>query len=204
MSPGIPTIRGRRSAEWLLIGWAEVDPGTITDEAMQTAGMRRVAPADRTKEALDIIVEAVLQAAAKWPMSSCTQLTAMPPVTARWALRHRDGRVDHRPVQDRGDPLPRTMAQSRRGRDGPPGAGRLVEQPPPLRGPGRHPTGRGRIGLLRHHDAVRQPSNGRTNPPLNSGRFNSVLEVRSRHGPRDSPTWKLVPADCRLRAAFGL
>jgi hypothetical protein len=41
-------------------------------------------------------------------------------------------------------------------------------------------------------------------PPLNSGRFNSVLEVKSRHGPRDSPTWKLVPADCRLRAAFGL
>ena len=36
------------------------------------------------------------------------------------------------------------------------------------------------------------------------GRFNSVLEVKSRHGPRDSPTWKLVPADCRLRAAFGL
>lgn len=28
--------------------------------------------------------------------------------------------------------------------------------------------------------------------------------VKSRHGPRDSPTWKLVPADCRLRAAFGL
>jgi hypothetical protein len=75
---------------------------------------------------------------------------------------------------------------------------------PPLRGPERHPTGRGRIGLLRHHDAVREPSNGRTNPPLNSGRFNSVLEVKSRHGPRDSPTWKLVPADCRLRAAFGL
>ena len=55
-----------------------------------------------------------------------------------------------------------------------------------------------------HHDAVREPSNGRTNPPLNSGRFNSVLEVKSRHGPRDSPTWKPVPADCRLRAAFGL
>ena len=60
-------------------------------------------------------------------------------------LRQRDGRVDHRPVQDRGDPLPRTMAQSRRGRDGHPGVGRLVQQPPPLRGPGRHPTGRGRI-----------------------------------------------------------
>ena len=64
-------------------------------------------------------------------------------------------------------------------------------------------TGRGRIGLLRHHDAVREPSNGRTNPPLNPG-FNSVLEVKSRRGPRDSPTWKLLPADCRLRAAFGL
>jgi transposase InsO family protein len=38
--------------------------------------------------------------------------------------------------------------------------GRLVQQPPPLLGPGRHPTGRGRIGLLRHHDAVREPSNG--------------------------------------------
>lgn len=32
---------------------------------MQTAAIRRVAPADRTKEALDIIVEAVLQAAAQ-------------------------------------------------------------------------------------------------------------------------------------------
>ena len=56
----------------------------------------------------------------------------------------------------------------------------------------------------RPRDAVREPSNGRTNPPLNPGRFNSVLEVKSRHGPRDSPTWKLLPADCRLRAAFGL
>jgi hypothetical protein len=61
----VPTIRGRRSAEWVVIGRAEVDPGTITDEAMQTAAIRRVAPADRTKEALDIIVEAVLQAAAQ-------------------------------------------------------------------------------------------------------------------------------------------
>jgi hypothetical protein len=60
----VPTIRGRRSAEWVVIGRAEVDPGTITDEGMQTAAIRRVAPADRTKEALDIIVEAVLQAAA--------------------------------------------------------------------------------------------------------------------------------------------
>ena len=49
----VPTIRGRRSAEWVVIGRAEVDPGTITDEAMQTAAIRRVAPADRTKEALD-------------------------------------------------------------------------------------------------------------------------------------------------------
>jgi hypothetical protein len=32
---------------------------------MQTVAIRRVAPADRTKEALDIIVEAVLQAAAQ-------------------------------------------------------------------------------------------------------------------------------------------
>jgi hypothetical protein len=61
----VPTIRGRRSAEWVVIGRAEVDPGTITDEAMQTAAIRRVAPADRTKEALQIIVEAVLQAAAQ-------------------------------------------------------------------------------------------------------------------------------------------
>jgi len=61
----VPTIRGRRSAEWVVIGRAEVDPGTITDEGMQTAAIRRVAPADRTKEALDIIVEAVLQAAAQ-------------------------------------------------------------------------------------------------------------------------------------------
>jgi hypothetical protein len=37
-------------------------------------------------------------------------------------------------------------------------------------------SGRGRIGLLCHHDAVREPLNGRTNPPLNSGWFNSVLK----------------------------
>src|SRR4051794_19566085 len=30
------------------------------------------------------------------------------------------------------------------------------------------------------------------------------FEVKSRHGPRDSPTWELVPPDCRLCAALGL
>src|ERR671921_1408149 len=56
---------------------------------------------------------------------------------------------------------------------------------------------------------------GPTWPTAPRGRLvNSVLEVQSTRGarvadrrgpgPRDSPTWKLVPADCRLRAAVGL
>jgi hypothetical protein len=57
-----------------VIGRAEVDPGTITDEAMQTAAIGRVAPADRTKEALDIIVEAVLQRRHKWPRPAIVDL----------------------------------------------------------------------------------------------------------------------------------
>ena len=60
----VPTTRGRRSAELLVIGRTEVDLRTITDEAMKTAAIRRVAPADRTSEALDIIMETVCQAAA--------------------------------------------------------------------------------------------------------------------------------------------
>jgi hypothetical protein len=60
----VPTTRGRRSAELLVIGRTEVDLRTVTDEAMKTAAIRRVAPADRTSEALDIIMETVCQAAA--------------------------------------------------------------------------------------------------------------------------------------------
>ena len=48
-----------------MIGRTEVDLRTITDEAMKTAAIRRVASADRTSEALDIIMEAVCQAAAQ-------------------------------------------------------------------------------------------------------------------------------------------
>ena len=60
----VPAAKGRRSAELLVVARAEIDPGTMTDEAMQTIAVRRVAPADRTREALDVIMDAVHQAAA--------------------------------------------------------------------------------------------------------------------------------------------
>ena len=61
----VPTAKGRRSAELLVVAQAGVDPAAMTDEAMQTAAIRRVAPADRTRETLEIIVDAVRQAAAQ-------------------------------------------------------------------------------------------------------------------------------------------
>ena len=38
----VPTIRGRRSAEWVVIGRPEVGPGHDHRRAMQTAAIRRV------------------------------------------------------------------------------------------------------------------------------------------------------------------
>ena len=61
----VPAAKGRQGAELLLVARADVDPAAMTDEAMQTAALRRVAPADRTREALEIIVDTVLQAAAQ-------------------------------------------------------------------------------------------------------------------------------------------
>ena len=96
------------------------------------------------------------------------------PVTfSRRLLRQRDGRVDHRPVQDRAHRPTRSLAEPPQRGDGHAGVDRLVQQPPPVRGLGRYPTRRGRLDLLDHKHPVRKTSDGITHPPLNPGRFNS-------------------------------
>ena len=78
----VPTIRGHRSAEWVVIGRAEVDPGTITDEGCR---QRRsdgwplpIGPKKRSTSSW----RRSFKRRHKWPMSTCTQLTAMPQVTS--------------------------------------------------------------------------------------------------------------------------
>jgi hypothetical protein len=52
-----PAAKGCKTAELLVVARAEVDPATMTDQAMQTIAIRQLASADRTKEALDVIVD---------------------------------------------------------------------------------------------------------------------------------------------------
>ena len=61
----VPTAKGRRSAELLVVARAEVDPADLTDSALQAAAVRLVTTADRTREALEFIVTAVQEAAAQ-------------------------------------------------------------------------------------------------------------------------------------------
>jgi HTH-like domain/Integrase core domain len=89
----------------------------------------------------------------------------------RRLVRQRLGGNDHRAVQDRADPPPRSLEGHRRGRVRHPGVGRLV-QPPPAPGADQpRPTGgvRGRLppkGGPRQHRVTQAPK-----PPLNPGRF---------------------------------
>jgi hypothetical protein len=72
----------------------------------------------------------------------------------RGLLRQRDGRIDHRLVQDRTDPPSRPLAESRCRRTSDAGMGRLVQQPAPLRSDWRHSPSRSRGQLLPHHHAI--------------------------------------------------
>ena len=77
-----------------------------------------------------------------------------------------------RPVQDRADPPPRPLARPRRRRDRHPRMGRLVQPPPPAQRLRRHPTRRVR-GPTTTARSPPSPTRrgGRTEPPLNPGRF---------------------------------
>ena len=61
----VPAAKGRKGAVLHVVARAEVDPATMTIEEMQTIAIRHVASADRTREALDVMVDAVRQAAAQ-------------------------------------------------------------------------------------------------------------------------------------------
>jgi hypothetical protein len=61
----VPSAKGRRGAELLLIVRAGLDPEAFDERMMQAAAVRLVTPADRSEEALEHIVAAV-QEAASW------------------------------------------------------------------------------------------------------------------------------------------
>ena len=61
----VPSARGRKSAELLLVVRAGLDPEAVDEQTMQAAAVRLVTPADRTDEALELIVTGVEEAAAR-------------------------------------------------------------------------------------------------------------------------------------------
>ena len=61
----VPSAKGRKSAELLLVVRAGIDPTEIDEGTMQAAAVRLVTPADRTEETLEHIVAAVQEAAAR-------------------------------------------------------------------------------------------------------------------------------------------
>ena len=61
----VPSAKGRKSAELLLVVRAGLDPEAIDEQTMQAAAVRLVTPADRTEEALELIVAGVRDAVAR-------------------------------------------------------------------------------------------------------------------------------------------
>ena len=84
--------------------------------------------------------------------------------------------IDHRPLQDRGDSPPRTVAQHRRRRVRDARVGRLVQQPPPARADRLRAASRIRGGVLSKSE---QPSHGGgthvIESPENPGRFTESM-----------------------------
>src|SRR5829696_2447547 len=86
-------------------------------------------------------------------------------------LRQRDGRVDHRALQDRMRPPRRAVPHRRRPRTGHPVLGSLVQHQPAALGPRLRDTDRVRRRLLPSDQRPAAAAAGRTRPPLNPGRF---------------------------------
>ena len=61
----VPSAKGRKGAELLLVVRAGLDPEAVDEQTMQAAAVRLVTPADRTGEALELIVAGVEEAAAR-------------------------------------------------------------------------------------------------------------------------------------------
>ena len=61
----VPSAKGRMSAELLLVVRAGLDTDAVDEQTMQAAAVRLVTPADRTEEALELIVAGVGAAAAR-------------------------------------------------------------------------------------------------------------------------------------------
>lgn len=60
----VPSAKGRRSAKLLVVARADVDPSGLEVHELQAAALRLVTPADRTAQALELIVDNVRQATA--------------------------------------------------------------------------------------------------------------------------------------------
>jgi hypothetical protein len=102
----------------------------------------------------------------------------------RRQLRQRSRRDDQRPLQGRGDPSARTVAELRGRRVRDADLGRLVQQSPAAGAHRQHPAGRSRGTLLRHagrasHGGVTQTKR----PPANPGRFIATRKAFT------DPTW---------------
>ena len=61
----VPSAKGRKSAELLLVVRTGLDLEAVDEQTMQAAALRLVTPADRTEEALELIVAGVRDAAAR-------------------------------------------------------------------------------------------------------------------------------------------
>ena len=93
----------------------------------------------------------------------------------RRQLRQRARRDHQRPLQGRGHPSARAMAELRGRRVRHPRMGRLVQQSPPAGAHRQHPAGRSRGTLLRHAGRTRHGGVTQTKrPPANPGRFSNA------------------------------
>ena len=88
-------------------------------------------------------------------------------------------RVADRPVQNRVDSAPRPRARARSRRVGDPGMGGLIPQPPAAQRLRRRSARRVRAAALPPDHRPRGPRGGRTEPPLNPGRFTRSSATRA-------------------------
>ena len=103
----------------------------------------------------------------------------------------------NRPVQDRADPPPRTLARPGRRRARHLGMGRLVQPPPAAQRLRRRSTRRVRGTALPSDHRSESPRRGRTEPPLNPGRFTRCPRGLRSAAPWSDSVWSTLAAGVR-------